>query len=564
LKIWDSNEPLLFHNAKFDVDVAQTHMQVGDLDWRRVHDTLYLVFFEDPHAVSHALKPSSERLLGMVSEERDEVRDWLVAAGLARKGSKSWGAHIAKAPGDLVGKYADGDVIRTERLFKKLYPVIVNRGMLPAYDRERELMPILLANEKHGVRADLDKLETDIGMYKFTKARIDDWLRKQLGSKEINLDADDDVVRALVERGLADPTLFLLTPTGKPSMSKDSVEGAVTNKNLLLALRYRAKLSTFLGTFLEPWQRQAIDGEGWIYPSWNQVKQYGSWGDAGARTGRLSASRFMNAPKTVNHDDPTAYGYVELPKIPRVKLPGLPQVRTYILPDKKQVWCKRDYSQQELRILGHFEDGALLQAYQQNPKLNVHTFAAAMIGERFNLPVTRDQMKTVGFGLLYGMGLGTLAERLGVDVTTAQTIKKAYMDIFPGLRTLQNGLKQLSVEGQPIATWGGRQYYTEPPKMENGRKRTFEYKLLNYLIQGSAADCTKQAIINYHNHPKSRGQFLLTVHDEINFSVEPRDVDHEMGVLREAMLDVAFDVPMLSDGAVGHTWGNLSPYKDPS
>ena len=162
------------------------------------------------------------------------------------------------------------------------------------------------------------------------------------------------------------------------------------------------------------------------------------------------------------------------------------------------------------------------------------------------------------------MGLGSLAERLNTDIQTAKTIKNAYLGIFPELDELQKGLKQYAQTDQALRTWGGRQYFVEPPKYmeKRGRVVTFEYKLLNYLIQGSSADCTKEALIRY-DAAKKDGRFLLTVHDEINISVPKKAVKTEMQVLRECMASVEFDVAMLSDGGVGPNWGALEKFKEP-
>lgn len=215
-------------------------------------------------------------------------------------------------------------------------------------------------------------------------------------------------------------------------------------------------------------------------------------------------------------------------------------------------------------MLGHFGDGELQLRFGEDPELDVHDLAAKLINEQFGIPVTRDDTKTIGFGLLYGMGLGALAERLGVDVSTAQTIKAAYLGIFPELEELQKALKQYAQTDQALRTWGGRQYFVEPPRYieKRGRVVTFEYKLLNYLIQGSSADCTKEALIRY-DAIKKDGRFLLTVHDEINLSVPKSAVKSEMQILREAMASVEFDVPMLSDGGTGPNWGDLTKFKEP-
>jgi DNA polymerase I-like protein with 3'-5' exonuclease and polymerase domains len=91
---------------------------------------------------------------------------------------------------------------------------------------------------------------------------------------------------------------------------------------------------------------------------------------------------------------------------------------------------------------------------------------------------------------------------------------------------------------------------------------TYEYKLLNYLIQGSAADVTKEAILRYHRHPKKQGRFLITVYDEINVSAERGWHDQEMAVLKEAMESIECDVPMLTDAKIGPNWATLKRYED--
>ncbi|HKJ88795.1 MAG TPA: DNA polymerase, partial [Gammaproteobacteria bacterium] len=114
---------------------------------------------------------------------------------------------------------------------------------------------------------------------------------------------------------------------------------------------------------------------------------------------------------------------------------------------------------------------------------------------------------------------------------------------------------------EPLRTWGGRRYHVEPAKKIKGRLMTFEYKMLNQLIQGSAADCTKEAVIQYEDR-REEGRLLLTVHDEM-MALAPADRrDREMARLREAMEAVEFDVAMLSEGKVGEVWARLEDYDD--
>ena len=106
----------VFHNAPFDCSIIEEKMHLT-VPWERVHDTMLLAFLHDPFG-ELSLKPLSEQLLGMPPEEQDAVREWLIQHGVCRSNDKSWGAHIAKAPGDLVGEYAKGDVIRTYKLYE--------------------------------------------------------------------------------------------------------------------------------------------------------------------------------------------------------------------------------------------------------------------------------------------------------------------------------------------------------------------------------------------------------------------------------------------------------------
>lgn len=558
---------LLCHHAKFDLDVAETHWGLAIPPWQMIHDTLFLLFLDDPHSPDLQLKPSAERLLGLPPEESDALRDFAIAQKWIPRSAKEYGHLIARMPGALVGKYANGDTFRTLKLFQLLHPRVVHeRGMGEPYDRERQLLPSLLRSEREGIRINVPLLTKDVALYDRalgTPERpglVDQWLRRRLKCKDLHVDSDEALADALVASGAADENLFLTTPTGARSVSKKSLPLAVTDYKVLHALQYRSMLQTRLGTFLRPWLLEAQATGGRVHARWNQVRQYG----AGAKTGRISASRFMNAPVgvgTSQHDDSLmlAYRHPDFIK----DLPQLPQVRIYLLPDKGCVWAKRDFAQQELRILAHLEDGVLLRAYQDNPKLDVHQFAVELFKKNYGVEVSRTRTKTIGFSLLYGMGVGELAQRLQLDIATTKQLKAGYMEIFAGLDLLQKDLKRRAAEKLPIRTFGGREYFCEPPRFlkKRGRVVSFEYKLLNYVVQGGAADVTKQALINYFETQRD-GKFLITVHDEINLSVPKAALRSEMKLLKDAMADIQTDCAMLSDGEVGPNWAQLKDYRD--
>lgn len=568
--VWRGATPVVFHNAKFDVDVAQTHFDLPVLPWERVHDTMFLLFLYDPHAPDLQLKPSGERILGLPPEEQDELKQWILTHraqifqehGYAFKPAQ-WGGAIAYAPGGIVGRYACGDIVRTQGLFKKLWPQIVERGMLRAYDRERELLPILLENERVGMRIDLRALRNDTRVYQASLEAVDVWLRKRLKAGSLNLDNDGELADALSRSGVVQDEAWSLTDTGRRSVSKKNLlPEHYQDQKVASALGYRNRLTTCLKMFMLPWERQALArGDSHISTNWNQVRQAHSNFSGGTRTGRPSTSdpNFLNISKTWDDKDD---GY-EHPGFIK-SAPPLPLVRRYILPDKNEVFCHRDYNGQELRILGHFEDGALLEAYKANPRMDVHAHVATLIEETTGLEYHRTQVKVTNFRRIYGGGAPATAGALNISIDAAKQLLTAHGKALPGVRDLQQQITAIAKGGDPIITWGGREYYVEPPRYDKRFDRWMEYyyKLLNYLIQGSAADATKQAILNFHNHPNRHSRFLVTVYDEINISAPKLLVKQQMEVLRESMECLDFDVPMLSEGKTGPNWAELTAWKE--
>lgn len=576
--VWDCEDGLLFQNAKFDLDVAEVHMGLPFPSWDRIHDTMFLLFLDDPHQSKLELKPSAERLLGMEPEEQDVVADWLVEnqpiPGVKISKSKSsshyFGRYIAYAPGDIVGKYADGDVIRTEKLFNLLWQKTLDRGMIGAYDRERRLMPILLETERQGLPVDINRLRKDVELYNQWRNKIESWLIKTLKAPaDINLNSGDQLMDAMINAGKVDEKTAPKTATGKFQTNKDALLAAVTDKSLLGILKYKAQLDTCLNTFMQPWLKTAEQSDGLIFTNWNQTRAPKGDANVGTRTGRLSSTpNFQNIPKEFKaifkHEEPSAKEQKKLPKCPFPDLPPLPKVRSYIVPFKGEVLIDRDYSQQEPRILAHFDGGALMEKYVEEPWIDFHDYAKAEL-EKMGKFYDRKPVKNTNLGLIYGMGVGKLAERNDMPVDEAKSLKNAILQLYPGLKEMYADMKRRADNNEPIRTWGGREYYCEPPKLVDGRIRKFDYKLVNVLIQGSAADCTKEAIIRFDAKKKELGKpqwkILLNVHDQITVSVPKSERDSAMEVLRQCMESIEFDVSMLSEGSVSTTnWDELKDY----
>lgn len=571
----DRTQPTVFHNAKFDLDVANTHWDLPLTPRGGYHDTEFLAFLHDPHQARLGLKPLGEEKLGMPADEEAELRRWILAnVPEVRRKKSAWGAYIGSAPGGKVAPYAKGDVERTRRLWDLLYADIRDRGMLEAYERELRLMPLLLESERAGVPVAHDRLEEAVEeTWPRALEAVDGWLRRRLGADFLDVDKDQQLADVLEAAGLVDEWIYTAPsntyPEGQRSTSKENLKRVVRDPAVLNALEYRSRLTNGLRNFGRPWLEMSRANDGNIHTRWHQTRRGEEReGNVGARTGRLSSTpNFQNVPKrpapvvSAVPEGADAEDYLVLPPDLLREVAPLPNLRDFIEAPEGMVLLNRDYSQQELRILGHFEDDVLLRRYQDDPWLDVHTAAQTMINRMLGTNLPRKPIKNLGFGLIYGMGIKKLAAQMGLSVDMAKKVRDAYLAAFPGLLAMNKELKRRARRDEPLRTWGGRLYHVEPAKKIKGKLMTFEYKMLNQLIQGSAADCTKEAVINYEDR-REEGRLLLTVHDEM-MALAPADRrDREMARLREAMEAVEFDVAMLSEGKVGEVWARLEDYDD--
>jgi DNA polymerase-1 len=173
--------------------------------------------------------------------------------------------------------------------------------------------------------------------------------------------------------------------------------------------------------------------------------------------------------------------------------------------------------------------------------------------------ITRKLAKTLGFAVLYGAGVGRIAEQLEISVAEATAIKAKYLRAMPEIKQFSQELSRLAQVGRPIETLAGRQYFVESPKVIQGRLRTFEYKLTNYKIQGSAADQTKEAMFRYATSTK-HGMLSLSVHDQLVAAVPKELATEEMQILENAMNGAFQDVlkyQIISDPAIADNFGDL-------
>lgn len=390
--LWtDPSVELVAHNNPFDNLVAHKHWGFDLVPACTLHDTMVMCFLLDPHAKELGLKPQAEAWLGLPPEERDAVKDWLISNGICRDSKHKWGAHICKAPGDLVGKYANGDTLRTIELYKVLRPKLEALGMWPAYQREMALQPIMLENTVEGINVNADKLAIDIAKYDAALVRLDQRIFELLEAEPFNLDSAQELADA-IDRKIPDID-WPKTPTGKRSTSKATMElvlGSLAGE-LLACLQYRASVHTCVNTFMRTWLRQATEGDGRIHCQWHTTRS----DDGGARTGRLSSSpNFQNIPTLKSAKFQEA---IKLHKewLADQDYPALPNVREYILADSPEhIILDRDFSSQELRVLAHYEDGDLLREYRRDPNQDLHQWACDTIKELTGIVISRKQAKT--------------------------------------------------------------------------------------------------------------------------------------------------------------------------
>ena len=566
---WNSGLPILFFNAKFDLAIAYEIYGMPVLPWDRVHDAMFLAYLCDPHSRDLSLKGLCTDLLGWDTEERDAMGDWLwqhrrrlleecgVKITRGSNGVANAAKWTAYVPGDVAAPYAVGDVERTWALFSHLYPIVVENGMLASYDRERQLLPILMENEVGGMRVDLNGLRRDVSTYSASLELSDNWLRKRLNAPSLNLDADREVAAAFAREQIVLDEDWTLTPSGEYSVSKKVLKPSMFQDPMVASVYgYRNRLVTCLKMFMRPWLEQAEINGGFISTNWNQTRG----GDGGTRTGRPSTSRpnFLNISKTW---EGRGDGYIHPEGL---GLPNLPLVRKYVLADNDfSLFLHRDFDGQELRVFAHFEDGDLAAKYLADATLDPHKYIQAILLSMAGTPALKEMfenrtyVKNMNFQSLYGGGVPALMDAIECSMAEAKTFKKMHDQALPGRVALVEAIRKVVRTGEPIVTWGGRLYFPEPPRMIKGRMRDFEYKLINYLIQGSAADITKQTIIDWHTHPKRDSRFLVTVYDEINISARKDVATEQMALLKEVMEANRIDVPMTSSGKIGPSWGQM-------
>jgi DNA polymerase I-like protein with 3'-5' exonuclease and polymerase domains len=447
-----------------------------------------------------------------------------------------------KLPAMYVGAYAEQDAALTLKLWQHFKTVLRRDEVESIFDLETELLPVLINLTKKGIRFDRDKAIKLISTMRDKEEQLLADIAK-IGGSKVDIWAAASIAIAFDKLKIEYPK----TATGLPSFTKTFLD---THPHPIAKLIIEAReINKTYGTFLEPYVSFS-EHDGRIHPHVNQLRS----DDGGTVSGRLS----MANPN--------------LQQVPaRHEIIG-PMVRSLFLPEEEHLWAACDFSSQEPRLLVHYASlldlpGAetMAQAYRDNPDTDFHQMVADMAG------IGRKQAKTIGLGLMYGMGKNKLADQLDLPVEEASELMGVFHQKVPFLKGTVNAvMKRIEhpASGGAIRTLLGRKCrfpLWEPTQwgvnkalpyeqavVEYGRsiKRAYTYKGLNRLIQGSAADQTKAGMVALH---KAGFDLLLQVHDEIALSVYSEDEAIQAAeIMRNA---VTLEVPSKVDIEVGPSWG---------
>jgi DNA polymerase I-like protein with 3'-5' exonuclease and polymerase domains len=452
-----------------------------------------------------------------------------------------------------VGPYAEGDAELTLELWNYLSGQLGKEDLWPIANLELELLPCLIDMTWRGVRVDQDKVErTRTSLLKREKdvlAQI-----KKLVGHDIEIWAAASISKAFEALSIDYPR----TEKGAPSFTKQFLSD---HKHALPQLIVQARnLNKTSGTFINTIMKHC-HSDGRIHSHINQIRS----DDGGTVSGRIS----MNNPN--------------LQQIP-ARDPELgPMIRSLFLPEEGQKWAAIDFSQQEPRILVHYAYiygkskgltldgvGEFVHGYRNNPDMDFHT----MVAEMAQIP--RKQAKTINLGLMYGMGVGKMSDQLDITLDEAKELVRQYHTRVPFVKMLMTGVQnRLNDKGSSgsIRSLLGRKCrfdlwepdtfamnkalpYREAVQ-EHGEttrlKRAYTYKALNRLIQASAADMTKKAMINIY---KTGRIPLIQIHDEIAMSVKDENDAKNIAQMMETAVEL--EVPSKCDVEIGPDWGSAN------
>ena len=521
----------IFHNAMYDVSwLRYLGLKING----RIIDTMIAAALCDENRLRYDLNGCGRDYVG---KGKDEAALYEAA--------KSWGvdpkAEMYKLPAMYVGTYAERDAQLTLELWQALKKEILNQDIETIFKMEMELFPCLVDMRFLGVRVNQEQAAIE-------KKTLVEQEKKMLGEVyaetkiDVQIWAARSIAKVFDKLGLPyDRTV----KTEAPSFTKNFLANHPHNvvKYIAKAREINKAHTTFIDTILKHSQK------GRIHAEINQLRSEGG----GTVTGRFS----MNNPN--------------LQQVPARNKELGPRIRSLFIPEEKCKWGCFDYNQQEPRLVVHYASlqnlygvDEVVESYK-NEDADFHKIVADMAD------IPRRQAKTINLGLFYGMGKNKLQAELGVSKLQAEDLFRTYHAKVPFVKMLMDATMKRAQDSGKIRTLMGRLCrfpLWEPNQfgihkalphdqalLEHGPgiRRAYTYKALNRLIQGSAADMTKKAMINLH---KEGIIPHVQVHDELDISV--KDDKEAKQIVQIMETSVTLEVPNKVDYEAGDNWGNIN------
>ena len=526
----DESIQKVFHNAQYDIGwLSVLNIEVKGY----IHDTMIAAALLNENRYSFTLN-------SMVSEYLGEFKNESLLKAKAEELGIDPKAEMYKLPAEFVGEYAEADARLTWRLHERLISEIEKEDLFKVYDVECRLIRVIFNMTKRGVRVDMDRA---LALKKKLLVKEKNYLKriKDITGSDVQVWAARSVAQAFDNVNLEYPR----TALGAPSFTQTFLD---THAHELPRMITKARvLNKLQGTFVDGISKYIHNGR--LHAHINQIR-----GDSGGTvTGRFS----MYAPNLQQMPIRNEFGS---------------ELRKIFIPEQSEYWLSADYSQQEPRILTHFavlnkNEGAteVQEAFVKG--LDFHKQTAEMAG------IDRKLAKTIGLGVMYGMGYKKMAVDLDISPMEAREMLKEFRSKVPFMQGMLEAVMNRANQVGSIRTYLGRRckfdlfepawydpgvFHKALPhdeattKWGGSIKRAGTYKALNRLIQGTAADQTKKAMVDIY---EQLGIIpLIQVHDELNCSVKSDKEAKEIKNIMETCIDLK--VPSNVDYKMKDNWGD--------
>ena len=505
-------------NVKFDIEILKKY----DIDVQGpMFDTMIAHYLINPE-LYHNMDYLAENYLNYQTIPIDDL--------IGPKGKKQ--LSMRQVPLSLVTDYACEDSDITLRLKMIFEPEIEKNNLASLfYDVEMPLVKVLADMELAGVRLDVDALKQSSNLLTNRLIRLESEIFEMAGI-EFNINSAKQVGEVLFDR-MKIVEKPKKTKTGQYTTSEDVLE-SIRSKHPVVGklLEYRG-IKKLLGTYIDALPSLIVPATGKLHTSFNQTV---------TSTGRLSST----GPNLQN--------------IPIRDEEGK-EIRKAFIPDEGCVFLSADYSQIELRIMAHLSgDRNMVDAFMSG-----HDIHAATASKIYKVPMEevtkemRRKAKTANFGIIYGISVFGLAERLSIPRSEAKELIDGYFETYPEVKKYMENCIEKARDAGYVETLFRRKRFLPDINSRNAVVRGYaERNAINAPIQGSAADIIKVAMVRIHKRFRTeniRSTMILQVHDELNFNVYENEMDKVKAVVVEEMENaVQLRVPLIADCGIGNNW----------